>query len=70
MFDRFGDEALGVSIHVVCDLLAGAEPCRRGETISTMDLLIATAAVIDGAPLVSRNAREFERVPGLHVLSY
>lgn len=47
-----------------------AELRRRREGISTMDLLIATAAVVDGAPLVTRNAREFERVPGLHVLSY
>lgn len=43
---------------------------RRGEVISTIDLLIATAAVPDGVPLVTRNAREFERVPSLHILSY
>lgn len=108
VLDDVGDEELGVSIHVVCELRAGAElsvdptaersrvdalvaplalaipderfagTCgrllaelrRRGEGISTMDLLIATAAVVDGASLVTRNAREFERVPGLHVLSY
>lgn len=108
VLDDLGDEELGVSIHVVCELRAGAElsvdPAaerwrvealvaplalaipderfagtygrllaelrRRGEGISTMDLLIATAAVVDGASLVTRNAREFERVPGLHVLSY
>lgn len=102
------DDELGVSIHVACELHAGAglsvdpagersrvdalvaplalavpderfpptygrllaELRRRGEGISTMDLLIATAAVVDGAALVTRNAREFERVPGLHVLSY
>lgn len=108
VLDRLGAEELGVSIHVVCELYAGAELSRdpaeerarvdalvaplalafpdegfpavygrllaelrrRGEVISTMDLLIATAAVADGVPLVTRNAREFERVPGLHVLSY
>lgn len=108
VLDRLGAEELGVSIHVVCELHAGAELSRdpagersrvealvaplalavpgerfaatygrllaelrrRGEGIATMDLLIAAAAVVDGAPLVTRNAREFERVPGLHVLSY
>lgn len=47
-----------------------AELRRRGEVIGTMDLLIATAAAVDGASLLTRNVREFERVPGLNVLSY
>lgn len=47
-----------------------AELRRRGETVSTMNLLIATAALVDGAALVTRNAREFERVPGLEVVAY
>ncbi len=47
-----------------------AELRRRGETIGTMDLLIATAALVDGAALLTRNVREFERVPGLEVISY
>lgn len=47
-----------------------AELRRRGEAISTMALVIATAAIEDGARLVTRNTREFERVPGLHVLGY
>ncbi len=106
--EALGEEELGVSVHVVCELHAGAELSkdppgerarvealvrplalsapderfppeygrllaelrRRGETISTMDLLIATAALVDGAPLVTRNAREFERVPGLEVIAY
>ncbi len=34
-------------------------------TIDTMDLLIATAAVLDRAPLVTRNGRHFSKVPGL-----
>jgi tRNA(fMet)-specific endonuclease VapC len=105
---ELGDEELGVSIHVVCELSAGAELARdpeaertrmlslveplawaqpderfpriyaellaalrhRGEQIATMDLLIATAAVCHDAPLVTRNVKDFERVPGLRVLSY
>lgn len=47
-----------------------AELRRRGEIISTMDLLIGTSAVVDGASLVTRNAREFERIPGLRVVGY
>lgn len=109
LLDRLGDEELGVTIHVLCELHAGgalsndpdrelsrveaivgqlavavpdatmfpqaygrllADLRRRGEAISTMDLLIATAAIMDNARLVTRNTREFERVPGLHVLSY
>jgi predicted nucleic acid-binding protein len=43
---------------------------RRGERISTMDLLIATAAVVAGAPLATRNVKDFSRVPGLELLRY
>lgn len=106
--ESLADEELAVSVHVLCELHAGAELSRdpeaerarveslarplapafpderfpaeygqqlaelrrRGETISTMDLLIATAALVDGAALVTRNARDFERVPGLRVLAY
>jgi predicted nucleic acid-binding protein len=39
-------------------------------TISTMDLLIATAAVLDDAPLLTRNTRDFSRVPGLRLIRY
>jgi len=117
--DRFGpastfleglpeDDMLGVSVHVVCELMAGVQaagapagevdrisrlcdalvicyPDERfaaeygrllsgirasGTSIDTMDLLIATAAVLDRAPLVTRNARHFSNVPGLVVESY
>ncbi len=117
--DRFGpasaylqglpeDEVLAVSVHVVCELMAGArhagappgevdrlsrlcdallvrypderfapEYARllagiRGSraSVDTMDLLIATAAVLDGAPLVTRDARHFSKVPGLSVVRY
>lgn len=101
-------EVLGVSVHVVCELRAGAELARKplkeadeldtlfsgvlvaypddrfaplygrllaslqrgGRSIGTMDLLIATAAVLDDAPIVTRNTRDFSRVPGLRVLRY
>ena len=38
--------------------------------VSTMDLLIATSALIAEASLVTRNARDFSRVPGLEILEY
>jgi tRNA(fMet)-specific endonuclease VapC len=117
--DRFGsastwletlpeDEVLAVSVHVVCELTAGAHvagappgeadrlsrlcealvvqyPDARfapqygrllarlrssGKSIDTMDLLIATAAIIDDAPLVTRNTRHFSKVPGLALIEY
>jgi tRNA(fMet)-specific endonuclease VapC len=101
------DEILGVSVHVVCELRAGAELARqpvlehaaldelfdglqivqpddrfapvyarllattaRGRAVATMDLLIAAAAVVDDARLVTRNVKDFKRIPGLRVLEY
>jgi predicted nucleic acid-binding protein len=43
---------------------------RREGRIATMDLLIATSAVVAGAPLVTRNAKDFSRVPDLELISY
>jgi len=43
---------------------------RSGSQVSTMDLLIGTAALLDDAPIVTRNVKDFSRVPGLRVLSY
>ena len=101
-------EALGVSVHVLCELRAGAEltkrplaehetldrvlsgllvvypderfaaaygrlyavTSRRGTPMSSMDLLIATAATLDDAQLVTRNVKDFGRVPGLRLLDY
>jgi len=101
-------ESLAVSVHVVCELRAGAEWSRSalreheeldrllgglvvaypdarfapaygrllaavqrgGRPIATMDLLIATAAILDDAPVVTRNVRDFSRVPGLRLLRY
>ena len=102
------DEVLGISVHVVCELRAGAELFRRPieeherldrmlagllvvypddrfppvyarllaamrrnrREIPGLDLLIATAALLDDAPLVTRNVKDFSRVPGLRVLRY
>jgi predicted nucleic acid-binding protein len=47
-----------------------ASLAKRGAAIATMDLLIATAAVQARAPLLTRNVREFSRVPGLEVVTY
>jgi tRNA(fMet)-specific endonuclease VapC len=105
---NLADEELWVSVHVACELRAGAElsttpeverakvdtllggvqiaypderfaPAygrllawlrKRGDTIATMDLLIATAAIVDSAPIVTRNTKHFSRVPGLVVIDY
>ena len=102
------DDALAVSVYVVCELMAGvhaagapvdeidriarlcaalvvrypderfaAEYGRQlariraaGASINTVDLLIATAAVLDAAPLVTRNARHLSKVPGLTLDRY
>ena len=101
-------EILAVSVHVVCELRAGAELSRRshrehealdrlfsgllvaypddrfapiygrtlaaltrsGRSVATMDLLIATSALVDDAPLLTRNVKDFSRVPGLRVIEY
>jgi len=101
-------EVVAVSVHVVCELRAGAELARHAlveheevdrllsgllvaypddrfpmtygrllaatartrRPVASMDLLIATSAILDDAPLVTRNVKDFSRVPGLRVLSY
>ena len=47
-----------------------AATSRTGAPLPAMDLLIATAALLDDAPLVTRNLRDFSRVPGLRVVGY
>lgn len=102
------NEVLGMSVHVACELRAGAELSRHalrehealdqllsglqivhpddrfapayarllaattrgGRPVAAIDLLIATAATLDDAPLVTRNVKDFSRVPGLRVLKY
>ena len=49
-------------------LLAATTRGRR--MVAPMDLLIATAALVDDAPLVTRNVKDFARIPGLRVLKY
>ena len=41
-----------------------------GKSIDAMDLLIATAALVDDAPLVTRNREHFSKVPGLSLVEY
>lgn len=43
---------------------------KRGSTIGPLDMLIAGTAVSRGAVLVTSNAAEFSRVPGLRVLDW
>jgi predicted nucleic acid-binding protein len=49
-------------------VLAGLQ--GRGEIIATMDTLIATSALVEDAPLVTRNVAHFERVPDLRIIEY
>lgn len=101
-------EVLCVSVHVVCELRAGAELARKalaeheevdrllsgllvaypddrfpmtygrllaatqraGRSVAAMDLLIGAAALQDDAPLVTRNVKDFSRIPGLRLLTY
>lgn len=43
---------------------------RRGKRMPAMDLLIAVAALVDRAPLVTRNTKDFQAVPDLDLLDY
>ena len=54
--------------HAYARLLAAIRASRR--EVATMDLLIATAATLDDAPLVTRNVKDFSRIPGLRVVRY
>jgi predicted nucleic acid-binding protein len=38
--------------------------------VGIMDVLIATLALVDGAPVVTRNVKDFARIPNLKVLPY
>jgi len=43
---------------------------RNKRTVPAMDLLIATAAVVEDASLVTRNVKDFSRIPGLRIMRY
>jgi tRNA(fMet)-specific endonuclease VapC len=43
---------------------------RSRRTVPSMDLLIATAALIDNAALVTKNVKDFSKVPGLRIMRY
>lgn len=43
---------------------------RRGEGIGPLDTLIAATALANDATLVTRNLREFARIPGLKVVNW
>lgn len=47
----------------VADLFQGFR--RQGVRIGTMDLMIASIVIDRGARLLTRNAKDFEKVPGL-----
>ncbi len=43
---------------------------RQGLVLSPMDLLIGCAALVDDAPLVTRNVKHFSRIPTLRLRTY
>ena len=43
---------------------------RGGRAVASMDLLIATAAIIEDASLVTRHVKDFSRIPGLRIVRY
>jgi len=43
---------------------------RLRRTVPAMDLLIATAAIVEDASLVTRNVKDFSRIPGLRITRY
>ena len=108
LLEEIAREEIRVGVHVVCELLAGAEGAQRptverqrvrrlcgsfvvsypderfapvyarllaslrggGRPLATMDLLIATSAIMDDAAIVTRNSKHFSRVPGLEIRGY
>lgn len=47
-----------------------AEVLASGPSIAVMDLLIACAALVDDATLLTRNRKHFQVVKGLRIMSY
>ncbi|MCA1818955.1 MAG: PIN domain-containing protein [Thermoplasmatota archaeon] len=46
------------------------ELVRRGEMLDAVDAQIAGMALVEGLAVVTRNRKDFERVPGLKVVPY
>jgi tRNA(fMet)-specific endonuclease VapC len=64
-------KVLDVTAGVARIYAAAARHLRAaGKLIGANDLWIASTAMASGLPLVTRNAVEFRRVPGLEVLAY
>ena len=43
---------------------------RQGTPIGVMDLLIGSQALVWGEPLISRNLKDFQKIPNLQLESY
>ncbi len=41
-----------------------------GQMVGANDLWIASIALANGVPVLTRNPSDFERVPGVHVIAY
>lgn len=48
----------------------GGDLARRGIVVADMDLLLAGMALVEDDTLLTRNARDFERIPDLRVRTY
>ena len=55
-------------VEIFAETFAALE--RRGARAPAMDLLIAVAALVDRAPLATRNRQDFDAIPDLEVLTY
>lgn len=60
-FDQYAAEEAG---------LLEAELKRKGSQIGLFDPLIAAHALVEKATLVSKNTKDFKRVPGLKVIDW
>lgn len=50
--------------------LLASQLTKRGSALGVVDLFIAATALEHGEPLVTRDRKDYERVPGLKLLSY
>ena len=46
------------------------ELARRGRMLEPVDVQIAGIALAEGQPVLTRNKKDFERVPGLKIVAY